>query len=78
MCRTSLTFVPLDFEHRTLAEGLADAGFDLQARRLFSAGWEWFLISRRDAFRATLRSDRATDPPEKRRQLRLRARHPKR
>lgn len=24
----NLTFVPLDFEHRTLAEGLAEAGFD--------------------------------------------------
>jgi methyltransferase (TIGR00027 family) len=33
----NLTFVPLDFEHRTLAEGLADAGFN-SARPAFF-GW---------------------------------------
>jgi hypothetical protein len=38
-------FVPLDFEHHTLAEGLAEAGFDARGRR-FSAGWGWCLISR--------------------------------
>lgn len=32
-----LTFVPLDFEHRTLADGLADAGFDAAAPAFF--GW---------------------------------------
>jgi hypothetical protein len=35
----SLTFVPLDFEHKTLAEGLAEAGFDAGRRRRSSAGW---------------------------------------
>ncbi|HZB87813.1 MAG TPA: class I SAM-dependent methyltransferase [Terracidiphilus sp.] len=33
----NLTFVPLDFEHRTLAEGLADAGFDASKPAFF--GW---------------------------------------
>ena len=32
-----LTFVPLDFEHMTLGEGLAAAGFDAQSRAFF--GW---------------------------------------
>jgi len=33
----SLTFVPLDFEHKTLAAGLAEAGFD--ARKAAFFGW---------------------------------------
>jgi methyltransferase (TIGR00027 family) len=33
----NLTFVPLDFEHRTLADGLRDAGFDAEAPAFF--GW---------------------------------------
>ena len=33
----NLTFVPLDFEHKTLAEGLAEAGSDLSAPAFF--GW---------------------------------------
>jgi methyltransferase (TIGR00027 family) len=33
----SLTFVPLDFEHRTLAEGLVSAGFDATQAAFF--GW---------------------------------------
>jgi methyltransferase (TIGR00027 family) len=33
----SLTFVPLDFEHRTLSEGLAEAGFNSQVPAFF--GW---------------------------------------
>ncbi len=33
----NLTFVPLDFEHETLAEGLAEAGSDLSAPAFF--GW---------------------------------------
>ena len=33
----NLTFVPLDFEHKTLAEGLAEAGFDAGAPAFF--GW---------------------------------------
>jgi methyltransferase (TIGR00027 family) len=33
----SLTFVPLDFEHHLLAEGLAGAGFDLRTPAFF--GW---------------------------------------
>jgi len=32
----NLTFVPLDFEHRTLAEGLADAGFDARQPACFT------------------------------------------
>jgi methyltransferase (TIGR00027 family) len=32
----NLTYVPLDFEHRTLHDGLADAGFDSQASAFFS------------------------------------------
>jgi methyltransferase (TIGR00027 family) len=34
---TNLTFVPLDFEHRSLGEGLAEAGFDAGAPAFF--GW---------------------------------------
>ena len=33
----ALTFVPLDFEHQTLGEGLAEAGFDRGAAAFF--GW---------------------------------------
>jgi methyltransferase (TIGR00027 family) len=33
----NLTYVPLDFEHHTLREGLAEAGFDQQSRAFF--GW---------------------------------------
>ncbi len=33
----ALTFVPLDFEHQTLAEGLAEVGFDRGATAFF--GW---------------------------------------
>jgi methyltransferase (TIGR00027 family) len=51
----NLTFVPLDFEHRTLAESLADAGFKANAPALFSwLGVVPYLT--RDAFRATLRT----------------------
>ena len=34
---TNLVFVPLDFEHKTLAEGLSDAGFDAARPAFF--GW---------------------------------------
>src|SRR6185369_5924032 len=34
---TNLVFVPLDFEHKTLAEGLSDAGFDTARPAFF--GW---------------------------------------
>jgi methyltransferase (TIGR00027 family) len=48
-----LTFVPLDFEHHTLAEGLAEAGFDTGAAAFF--GWlgvaPYLTLA---AFRATL------------------------
>jgi methyltransferase (TIGR00027 family) len=48
-----LTFVPLDFEHKTLAEGLAEAGFDAGKPAFF--GWlgvtPYLTL---DAFRATL------------------------
>jgi methyltransferase (TIGR00027 family) len=49
----SLTFVPLDFEHRTLAEGLTEAGFDAGKPAFF--GWlgvvPYLTLA---AFRATL------------------------
>jgi methyltransferase (TIGR00027 family) len=50
---TNLTFVPLDFEHKTLAEGLAEAGFDLSAPAFF--GWLGVVpYLTLEAFRATL------------------------
>ena len=49
----SLTFVPLDFEHKTLAAGLADAGFDAGSAAFF--GWLGVVpYLTLDAFRATL------------------------
>jgi methyltransferase (TIGR00027 family) len=49
----SLTFVPLDFEHKTLAEGLGEAGFDLGSAAFF--GWLGVVpYLTLDAFRATL------------------------
>ena len=49
----SLTFVPLDFEHKTLAEGLAEAGLDAGAPAFF--GWLGVVpYLTLDAFRATL------------------------
>jgi methyltransferase (TIGR00027 family) len=52
---TSLTFVPLDFEHKTLAEGLAEAGFETDEAAFF--GWLGVVpYLTRDAFRATLRA----------------------
>ena len=49
----TLRFVPLDFEHKTLAEGLAEAGFDFSRPAFF--GWlgvvPYLTI---EAFRATL------------------------
>jgi methyltransferase (TIGR00027 family) len=48
-----LTFVPLDFEHKTLATGLAEAGFDAGRPAFFSwLGVVPYLT--REAFRATL------------------------
>ena len=48
-----LTFVPLDFEHRTLAEGLSEAGFDASAPAFF--GWLGVVpYLTLDAFRSTL------------------------
>jgi O-methyltransferase involved in polyketide biosynthesis len=50
---TELTFVPLDFEHKTLADGLGDAGFDAGSAAFFSwLGVVPYLTL--DAFRATL------------------------
>jgi methyltransferase (TIGR00027 family) len=50
---SNLTFVPLDFEHHTLTEGLVESGFDLQLPAFF--GWlgvvPYLTLS---AFRATL------------------------
>jgi methyltransferase (TIGR00027 family) len=49
----SLTFVPLDFEHRTLAAGLAEAGFDAGSAAFF--GWLGVVpYLTLDAFRSTL------------------------
>jgi methyltransferase (TIGR00027 family) len=48
-----LTFVPLDFEHRTLAEGLAEAGFDATQPAFFA----WLGVApylTLEAFRATI------------------------
>jgi methyltransferase (TIGR00027 family) len=51
----SLTFVPLDFEHKTLAAGMTEAGFDLDASAFF--GWLGVVpYLTRDAFGATLRT----------------------
>jgi methyltransferase (TIGR00027 family) len=49
----NLTFVPLDFEHRTLLESLADSGFDATEPAFFS----WLGVApylTLDAFRSTL------------------------
>ncbi len=49
----NLTFVPLDFEHRALAEGLREAGFDDGKAAFF--GWLGVVpYLTLDAFRATL------------------------
>lgn len=49
----NLTFVPLDFEYHTLAEGLADAGFDARKPAFF--GWLGVVpYLTLEAFRATL------------------------
>jgi methyltransferase (TIGR00027 family) len=49
----NLTYVPLDFEHKTLAEGLAEAGFDAGAPAFF--GWLGVVpYLTLDAFRSTL------------------------
>jgi methyltransferase (TIGR00027 family) len=49
----NLTFVPLDFEHKTLAEGLAEAGFDAASPAFF--GWLGVVpYLTPDAFRSTL------------------------
>ena len=48
-----LTFVPLDFEHKTLAAGLAENGFDAERPAFF--GWLGVVpYLTLDAFRATL------------------------
>jgi methyltransferase (TIGR00027 family) len=49
----SLTFVPLDFEHKALAAGLAEAGFDVRQPAFF--GWLGVVpYLTLEAFRATL------------------------
>jgi len=49
----NLRFVPLDFEHKTLAAGLAEAGFDATTPAFF--GWLGVVpYLTREAFRATL------------------------
>lgn len=50
---SNLTFVPLDFEHKTLADGLRESGVDLGASAFFSwLGVVPYLTL--DAFRATV------------------------
>ena len=50
---SNLTFVPLDFEHKVLAEGLLEAGLDPQAVAFF--GWLGVVpYLTLDAFRSTL------------------------
>jgi len=50
---SNLTFVPLDFEHKSLGDGLAEAGFNASAPAYFSwLGVVPYLTL--DAFRATL------------------------
>jgi methyltransferase (TIGR00027 family) len=50
-----LMFVPMDFEHKTLAEGLSEAGFNAELPAFFSwLGVVPYLTL--DAFRATLRT----------------------
>jgi methyltransferase (TIGR00027 family) len=50
----NLTFVPLDFEHKTLGEGLGEAEFDAGAAAFF--GWLGVVpYLTLDAFRATLK-----------------------
>ena len=66
----NLTFVPLDFEHKTLAEGLAEAGFDATQPAFF--GWLGVVpYLTLEAFRATLDAI-AELPAGSGRQLRLR------
>jgi methyltransferase (TIGR00027 family) len=49
----NLTFVPLDFEHKTLAEGLAEVGFNANSPAFF--GWLGVVpYLTLDAFRSTL------------------------
>jgi methyltransferase (TIGR00027 family) len=51
----SLAFVPLDFEHRTLAEGIKDVGFDTTKSAFF--GWLGVVpYLTREAFRSTLQT----------------------
>jgi len=50
---TNMVFVPLDFEHKTLAEGLSDAGFDAARPAFF--GWLGVVpYLTLEAFRATI------------------------
>jgi methyltransferase (TIGR00027 family) len=59
---SNLTFAPLDFEHRTLGEGLTDAGLDMRSPAFF--GWlgvvPYLSI---DAFRATIATIARLDAP---------------
>ncbi len=58
---SSLTFVPLDFEHKTLAAGLAEAGFDSTTPAFF--GWLGVVpYLTLEAFRATLETIAALPP----------------
>lgn len=57
----NLTFIPLDFEHKTLAAGLIESGFDLGRPTFF--GWLGVVpYLTHEAFRSTL-SDIARMPP---------------
>ena len=60
-CPSQLTFVPMDFEHQTLREGLAAAGFDFTAPAIFSwIGVTMYLTH--DAIRASLATVAAGPP----------------
>ena len=67
----NLTFVPLDFEHKTLADGSGRGGIRLCRRRRSSAGWAWFRTSRWRLFGPRWR--RSRNARGQRRGLRLRA-----
>jgi methyltransferase (TIGR00027 family) len=57
----NLTFVPLDFEHNALSEGLADAGFD-RTRPAFFAWLGVVPYLTLEAFRSTLETIAALPP----------------
>lgn len=58
----SVTYVPLDFEHKTLERGLAEAGFEMRAPAFF--GWLGVVpYLSLEAFRATISAIAKLPPP---------------